>query len=169
MDRLITPSAPHLASSGVGSARLHLNCSPCLADLWTMPAKAAATDVVTSVAAVASSSARGISCHSRMVEGCTGRVGRPGWRYVTVHSGSRPIRHRAEGGRNCGCRYRARGATRDVSTTSCQPGGLISTPCPPGRRAPISRYKSPLSSSSSRRCVPSCSPVPRRPTSAICA
>jgi hypothetical protein len=31
-DRLITPSA-HLASSGIGSARLQVSCSPCLADL----------------------------------------------------------------------------------------------------------------------------------------
>ena len=33
VDRLITPSAHHLASSGIGSARLQLSCSPCLADL----------------------------------------------------------------------------------------------------------------------------------------
>ena len=169
MDRLITPSAPHLASSGIGSARLHLGCSPCLADFWTALAEAAGRMSLCGSPPSPSSSARCISCHFRMVEGCTGRVGSPGWRYVTVRSGGRPIRHRAEGGRNCGCRYRARGATRDVSTTSCQPGGLISTPCPPRRRAPISRYKSPLSSSSSRRCARSCSPVPRRPASAICA
>jgi hypothetical protein len=30
---LITPSAHYLASSGIGSARLQLSCSPCLADL----------------------------------------------------------------------------------------------------------------------------------------
>jgi hypothetical protein len=33
MDRLITPSAHYLASSGIGSARLQFHCSPCLADL----------------------------------------------------------------------------------------------------------------------------------------
>jgi len=33
VDRLITPSAHYLASSGTGSARLQLSCSPCLADL----------------------------------------------------------------------------------------------------------------------------------------
>ena len=33
VDRLITPSAHYLASSGIGSARLQLSCSPCLADL----------------------------------------------------------------------------------------------------------------------------------------
>jgi hypothetical protein len=32
-DRSITPSAHSLASSGIGSARLQLSCSPCLADL----------------------------------------------------------------------------------------------------------------------------------------
>jgi hypothetical protein len=53
VDRLITPSAPHLASSGIGSARLHLSCSPCLADLWTALAEAVGADVVMWVAAVA--------------------------------------------------------------------------------------------------------------------
>jgi hypothetical protein len=33
VDRLITPSAHSLASSGTGSARLQLDCSPYLADL----------------------------------------------------------------------------------------------------------------------------------------
>jgi hypothetical protein len=33
VDRLITPSARYLASSGISSARLQLSCSPCLADL----------------------------------------------------------------------------------------------------------------------------------------
>jgi hypothetical protein len=33
VDRLITPSAHYLASSGISSARLQLSCSPCLADL----------------------------------------------------------------------------------------------------------------------------------------
>src|SRR5216684_9378550 len=33
VDRLIAPSAHYLASSGIGSARLQLSCSPCLADL----------------------------------------------------------------------------------------------------------------------------------------
>src|ERR1700676_654951 len=123
VDRLITPSAHHLASSGIGSARLHLRCSPCLADLSAAPTEAAGADVVVRAVAVTTSfDAMRFVPHSRMIEGCTGRVGRPGWRYVTVRSGSRPIRHSAEGGRNCGCRYRARGATRDVSTTSCKPG-----------------------------------------------
>src|ERR1700730_2373158 len=34
LDRSITPSAHLLASSGIGSARLQLSCSPCLADLY---------------------------------------------------------------------------------------------------------------------------------------
>ena len=34
VDRSITPSAHRLASSGIGSARLQLSCSPCLADLY---------------------------------------------------------------------------------------------------------------------------------------
>src|SRR5665213_3075023 len=33
VDRLITPSAHYLASSGTSSARLQVSCSPCLADL----------------------------------------------------------------------------------------------------------------------------------------
>src|SRR3954453_21952127 len=33
VDRSITPSAHYLASSGIGSARLQMSCSPCLADL----------------------------------------------------------------------------------------------------------------------------------------
>jgi hypothetical protein len=33
VDRSITPSACCLASSGIGSSRLQLSCSPCLADL----------------------------------------------------------------------------------------------------------------------------------------
>jgi hypothetical protein len=33
VDRLITPSAHYLASSGISSARLQLSCSPCLADV----------------------------------------------------------------------------------------------------------------------------------------
>ena len=45
VDRLITPSARYLASSGIGSARLQFSCSPCLADLWTAPTVAAGTDV----------------------------------------------------------------------------------------------------------------------------
>ena len=32
VDRLITPSARYLASSGISSAQLQLSCSPCLAD-----------------------------------------------------------------------------------------------------------------------------------------
>ena len=46
VDRLITPSAHYLASSGIGSARLQSNCSPCLADLWTASAAVAGTDIV---------------------------------------------------------------------------------------------------------------------------
>jgi hypothetical protein len=34
MDRLIAPSAHHLASSGIGSARWQFRCSPCLANLY---------------------------------------------------------------------------------------------------------------------------------------
>jgi hypothetical protein len=45
VDRLITPSAHYLASSGIGSARLQLNCSPCLADLWTASATVVSTDI----------------------------------------------------------------------------------------------------------------------------
>jgi hypothetical protein len=41
VDRSITPSAHHLASSGIGSARLQFRCSPCLANLYA----AATTDV----------------------------------------------------------------------------------------------------------------------------
>src|SRR3977135_3388305 len=44
-DRLITPTAHYLASSGIGSARLQFSCSPCLADLWTASAEAVDTDV----------------------------------------------------------------------------------------------------------------------------
>jgi hypothetical protein len=44
VDRLITPSAHYLASSGIGSARLQFSCSPCLADLLTAPAEAAGAD-----------------------------------------------------------------------------------------------------------------------------
>jgi hypothetical protein len=39
-DRLITPSALYPASSGAGSARLRLNCSPYLADLYAAAAGA---------------------------------------------------------------------------------------------------------------------------------
>jgi hypothetical protein len=45
VDRLITPTAHYLASSGIGSARLQFSCSPRLVDLWTAPAEAAGTDV----------------------------------------------------------------------------------------------------------------------------
>jgi hypothetical protein len=44
LDRSITPSARCLASSGIGSARLQLSCSPCLADLYAAPIKAAGAD-----------------------------------------------------------------------------------------------------------------------------
>jgi hypothetical protein len=44
LDRLITPSARCLASSSIGSARLQLSCSPCLADLYAAPVKAAGAD-----------------------------------------------------------------------------------------------------------------------------
>src|ERR1700726_2060533 len=44
LDRSITPSAGCLASSGIGSARLQLSCSPCLADLYAAPIKAAGAD-----------------------------------------------------------------------------------------------------------------------------
>ena len=45
LDRSITPSAHLLASSGIGSARLQLSCSPCLADLYVAFARAAGTDL----------------------------------------------------------------------------------------------------------------------------
>ena len=35
---------PCLASSGIGSARLQVSCSPCLADLYAAPIKAAGAD-----------------------------------------------------------------------------------------------------------------------------
>src|ERR1700686_2123655 len=44
LDRSITPSARYLASSGIGSARLQLSCSPCLADLYAALAGAAGAD-----------------------------------------------------------------------------------------------------------------------------
>jgi hypothetical protein len=44
VDRSITPSALLLASSGIGSARLQVSCSPCLADLYAAPIKAAGAD-----------------------------------------------------------------------------------------------------------------------------
>ena len=44
-DRLITPTAHYLASSGIGSARLQFSRSPCLANLWTASAEAADTYV----------------------------------------------------------------------------------------------------------------------------
>jgi hypothetical protein len=40
LDRSITPSARCLTSSGIGSARLQLSCSPCLADLYAAAKRA---------------------------------------------------------------------------------------------------------------------------------
>src|SRR5260370_41023109 len=40
-DRLITPSAHHLASSGSAQHGCSSSCSPCLADLWAAAANAA--------------------------------------------------------------------------------------------------------------------------------
>ena len=121
VDRSITPSAHHLASSDIGSARLQSSCSPCLADLWTAPRWRARISLCGSLLSP-SFSTRRVSCCPRMVEGCIGRVVRPESRYVTVRSGSRPIRHRAEGGRNRGYRKRATRAARGASTTSGQAG-----------------------------------------------
>ena len=91
VDRSIAPSAHFLqvlASAQHGCIRVAPRVWPISGPC---PPKRVGTDFAVWVSPV------GIVFH-RMAEGCTGRVMNTAWRYVTVHSGSRP-RHGAEGGR----------------------------------------------------------------------
>ena len=154
-----------LASSGIGSARLHSSCSPCLANLWAVPAEEGGHGF----------RRMGLACRYRLPPDGR-RLHRPRdehrmalrngsqWKPTQAWSGGRAETVVAVIGPG--------GGARDVVTTSGQSGAgrsLYTTRCPPGRRAWISRYNSPLSSSSSKRYARSCWPAPPRPISTTCA